>query len=39
LTDPRHFSLTSVESAYEALRDRAAQGKIIIDLSGDAHSN
>ena len=31
LIDPRRFSLASVESAYDALRDRNAQGKIIID--------
>jgi NADPH2:quinone reductase len=34
LIDPRRFSLASVESAYAALRDREAQGKIIIDVAG-----
>ena len=33
LIDPRRFSLTSVESAYNALGDRDAQGKIIVDLA------
>jgi Zinc-binding dehydrogenase len=37
LIDPRRFSLASVESAYNALRDRDAQGKIIVDLPGTAH--
>ena len=32
LVDPRRFSLASVERAYDAVRDRTAQGKIIIDL-------
>jgi hypothetical protein len=34
LIDPRRFSLASVESAYDALRDRNAQGKIVIDVAG-----
>jgi NADPH:quinone reductase-like Zn-dependent oxidoreductase len=33
LIDPRRFSLASVESAYNALRDRDAQGKIVVDLA------
>jgi NADPH:quinone reductase-like Zn-dependent oxidoreductase len=37
LIDPRRFSLASVESAYNALRDRDTQGKIIIDLAAVAH--
>ena len=37
LIDPRRFSLASVESAYDALRDRDAQGKIVVDLPGAAH--
>ena len=37
LVDPRRFSLASVESAYNAVRDRDAQGKIIVDLAGAAH--
>jgi NADPH:quinone reductase-like Zn-dependent oxidoreductase len=32
LIDPRRFSLASVESAYKAVLDRDAQGKIIVDL-------
>jgi Zinc-binding dehydrogenase len=36
LIDPRRFSLASVESAYNALRDGDAQGKIIVDLPGTA---
>jgi NADPH2:quinone reductase len=38
LIDPRRFSLASVESAYKALRDGDAQGKIVVDLAGAAHS-
>jgi NADPH:quinone reductase-like Zn-dependent oxidoreductase len=34
LIDPRRFSLVSVESAYNALADRDAQGKIIVGLPG-----
>src|SRR5262249_9098840 len=37
LVDPRRFSLASVESAYDALGDRDAQGKIIVDLDSGAH--
>jgi NADPH:quinone reductase-like Zn-dependent oxidoreductase len=37
LIDPRRFSLVSVESANNALRDGDARGKIIIDLAGAAH--
>jgi NADPH2:quinone reductase len=37
LTDPRRFSLGSVESAYNAHRDRDAQGKIVIDVAAVAH--
>src|SRR5262245_10713382 len=37
LIDQRRFTLASVESAYNALRDRDAQGKIIVDLRGAAH--
>ena len=33
LIDPRRFSLASVESAYNALGERDAQGKIIVDLA------
>src|SRR5262245_9251502 len=39
LIDPRRFSLASVESAYNALRDHDAQGKIIVDLAGAAHGD
>lgn len=39
LIDPRRFSLASVESAYNALGDRDAQGKIIVNLVGDAPSS
>ena len=37
LIDSRRFSLASVESAYNALRDRDEQGKIIVDLADAAH--
>jgi len=36
LIDPRRFSLASIESAYNALGDREAQGKIIVDLADGA---
>src|SRR5262249_32970239 len=39
LIDPRRFSLASVESAYSALQDLSAEGKIIVDLAGDTHGN
>jgi NADPH:quinone reductase len=39
LIDPRRFSLASVESAYSTLRDRDAQGKIIVDLPRAAHDD
>jgi hypothetical protein len=37
LIDPRRFSLGSVESAYNAHRDRDAQGKIFIDAAAAEH--
>src|SRR5262249_2565590 len=37
LVDPRRFSLASVESAHNSLRNRDAQGKTFVDLGGAAH--
>jgi hypothetical protein len=39
LIDRCRFSLASVESAYNALRNGDAQGKIIVDLGGGAHGD
>ncbi len=33
ILDPRHFSLATAEDAHRALEDRAAQGKIVVEIA------
>jgi NADPH2:quinone reductase len=30
--DPRHFTLATIDQAYDAIRTRTATGKIVVDI-------
>src|SRR5262249_52489680 len=33
--DPRRFMLSTIDDAYRAIKDRTAQGKLVVDIAGD----